>query len=105
MWRGTGMGKRKGVKTPAPENLTRQQQLDVVVWLQMQAEKSDGYARRYWTELIRRKQELRFEVDRCFDWHRAHGSECVDWVAAVRNWLRLACRSYLRRHGVTVGVE
>ena len=89
----------------APLDLTKEQRRALLEWVVEQADKSDGYANRYWHTLSRKRTELRFEVDRCLDWHRAKGTMHKDWVAAVRNWLRIACRSYMRKQGVQVGVD
>ena len=94
------------VKTLAPEDLTREQKKQIVQWVVEQARGSDGYAYRYWTGLYqKRRTELRYEVERCLDWHRSKGSRHADWVAAIRNWLRIACRTYMKHHSVQVGVE
>jgi len=35
-----------------------------------------------------RKAFIVNEIDSCLDWHRAEGRTRVDYVAAVRNWIR-----------------
>jgi hypothetical protein len=79
------------------------EQRELLRWIQTQEERSDGYARRYWSFLVHHRTEIRFEVDRCLDWHRSKGTLCSDWVATLRNWMRIACRSYLRKMGATIG--
>jgi hypothetical protein len=63
-------------KTPAPDDLSDEDKIALMVWCKQKHPELAGKAR------------LRELVDACLDWHRANGRSCSSWLAACRGWIR-----------------
>jgi len=65
-------------KTAAPDDLDREQRLQLITWIR---------SRPHLAKLGRNRKMIRLLVDECLSHHRAKGNEFHDWVATCRTWI------------------
>ena len=84
-------------KVPAPDNLTRDERIELLGWIQGRAHPSSGVPNKFFLEYARHRELIRTSVDCCLDYHRAKGNKFIDWVAACRTWIGNDYKRWLER--------
>ena len=69
---------RSSPKTPAPDDLDREQRAALLRWVQ---------SRPHLYKYAKNRKLLRLQVDECLSHHKAKGTEFRDWVAACQKWI------------------
>ncbi len=76
-------------KTDPPADLTREQRLAVLTWVQLKANPPKGKPDPFFIKLAKHRKLIRHYVDECLEWHRKPPMiiQRSNWVWACQKWI------------------